>query len=114
MKAHPYLLISFCFIIGCASIDEIRYDSTNRNPVSKIDVFHSKQEPEQKFQIIRDFSWLSVPGDEARAVNGFIERAKRIGADGVIIYRPEPRGMQWSGFGGENKFMYKASAIIYQ
>ena len=106
-------LIAF-LLTACASTDRIVLDSTKRPAKADVEVFMNGRTPEKHYKPIHEMSWHGPAQDEARAAKRFIEWAKQAGADGLIVYRPENKGVQWSGFGGETKFMFKATAFVYQ
>ena len=99
---------------GCASVDTVVLDHGERTPTKEVAVFMHGEKPPKPFKGIREMMWLAGPQDEGKAARMFIDEAKKAGADGIIVASPESKGTQWSGFGGEVKFMYRALAFVYQ
>ena len=107
-------LLSICLSLGCASTDTIVLDDTKRPATARVDVYRHGDAVIKQHRPVQEYTWFGPAKDEGRASKVFIKRAKKAGADGVILGEPENRGMQWSGFGAEQKYTFRAVAIVYE
>ena len=107
------LFLPICLFVGCVSTDTIVLDDTKRPATGRVDIYRSGEKITKAHRPVQEYTWFGPAKDEGRASKAFIERAKKAGADGVIIGESENRGMQWSGFGAEQKYTFRAVAIVY-
>src|SRR6266446_4082772 len=104
---------------GCASTKRIASDETRRAPKKPVDIYDLYQVPPKRYKEIAALSFLGARADQSKASRYFIKEAKRLGADGIIMYGtgvdyPKGRGVfgpggSLIGFGPD--FVFKASAI---
>jgi hypothetical protein len=105
------------FLYGCASTDEIKFDTTKRVPTTTLDVYHfdsGTPNPTKSFKIIASLNFLGERQDGAKARRYFIRRAKKLGANGVIMESPGYGGTSGNIYGVSTKCYFKAKAIVYE
>lgn len=113
MKKAFLAALSLAALLGCGT-QELRYDSTKRHPTTAIDVFRDGQKPTKAYKEV------GMVTDDGRAVeqpnieSKFIQKAKRMGGNAIIMYPPTKSGSELSGFSLVDTFLYKASVVIYE
>jgi hypothetical protein len=107
-----------CFLVGCASVDQVVLDSTKRAPTTTADLYEVGKKPSCTFKEIARFSFNGQREDELKATRYFLETSKKLGANGVILLPVEDAGMRgnFSAYGGGFKtlFLFRATAVVYQ
>lgn len=88
-------------------------DGIVRQPKTQIDVYSDGRKPEKRFKEIFLLSAEGGTNDEAGKYKEFIERAKKVGADGVILSTKEA-GSSYGPFGGGTRFFFKGTAVVYE
>ena len=115
MKAkilHFSIIFSSLFILlaGCATPDSSV--SIGSGP-KRIELFRDGQKPNRLYKeigLLTDDGALGEQGDiEAK----FIKKAKKMGADALILSPLVKTGGELKGFGIVDTYLYKASAIVY-
>ena len=76
-------LTPLLLLVGCASVQS--YDGVVRSPKSQIDVYEAGKEPNKPYKVIMEYSEKGDIGKEAHAHQAFLERAKALGADAIIM-----------------------------
>ena|SRR6266404_3158387 len=112
LKSIFLLLIAVLFIAGCASTEAL--DGVKREPKRQIDIYSDGKTPTKPFKLIYMFSERDDPEKEAEHHRNFINRAKNMGADGIILRPNEPAGQSFGPFGMHQNFIFKAEAIVYE
>jgi hypothetical protein len=88
-------------------------DHSTRTPTTQIDVFKG-QKPNKPYKVIATLSQLGPRQEELRALKDFVEKAKKLGGNGVIFEYP-PQGDQRYDIGGlRNEYNFKADVIVYE
>ena len=98
---------------GCASTERNTFDETMRAPKASVDVFYLDQAPPKKHTEIAALSFRAPRADQSKAERYFIKEAKKLGADGVIIYVPGYDYLKAGRLGFGPDFVFRASAIVY-
>ena len=119
MKLNHILLelLFVAFLVGCASTDEMKLDTTKREPSQSVEVYHfetDKPLPSKPYKVIATMRFQGALQDGPKSRNYFTNRAKQLGASAVIIERPENGGTQGGPYGSAPSFIYKAKAVVYQ
>ena len=95
----------------------LMYDSESRRPTTHLDIYDSSRPADQTSQVIRAHKVIAklmcegAADEEPEMVNAINYRARRIGANGVVILPPDRTGSIWSAFGSRR--MFRANAIVY-
>jgi len=113
-------LIALLVITSCASTNEIVSDSTARPPTTSVDVFKDGRMPDRHFKEVAELSFLGPREDELRAQKFFINRAQKLGGNGVI-FTVVPAGEKGGGLFGPNgggfgistAWVFKGKVIVY-
>lgn len=112
------LIALICVSVGCASVDQVVLDSTKRAPTTNVDLFRAGEKPLRSFKEIAQFSFTGQRQDELKSTRYFIETAKKLGANAVMLEPVEDGGMRGSfnayGGGFKTLFLFKATALVYQ
>ncbi|MGA2867396.1 MAG: hypothetical protein ABSF95_23215 [Verrucomicrobiota bacterium] len=113
-----------CLLLGCEvcpHYNRIRVGTLTGGPVvalpkkeyGTVKLYQDKSEVTEKYEVIALMSLQGDPGDEPRFIKAFLYRAADLGADGVILYRGQTRGVSgWYGITGVAA-AYRAEAIRY-
>ena len=85
-----------CVVVGCAGperrVKTALYDTTPRTPVTKLDVFQVREKPTRPFHVIALLTADGPAHDEGDCMQGMLIRARKLGADGLIIeVHPRPQ-----------------------
>ncbi len=115
------LLLVACLIAGCATTERTVLDRTSRAPKAVVDIYDINQVPPKKYREIAALSFRGPRADQSKASRYFLREAKRLGADGIIMYGPGEAYTKGSGIFGPGggllgfgpDFVFKASAIAY-
>ena len=92
MKKLICSLIVTSFFIGCApQVKVMRYTTETFQPTSKIEVFHTKQIGRDYIEI-GEVSIRLKKSTEENAVAYLNEKAKKLGADAIIIMGERSKG----------------------
>lgn len=114
MKPISTLFLT-AFLFGCAAPREVLYDQTRRQPTTSVDIFQDGSKPSKTYKEIGEVAFEDFGGEETNVLKRIIERAKQIGADALIMRPRQDTGYSFNLFGRSgNKYMYKATAVVYQ
>lgn len=94
-------------------MQEVHYDSSLRAPKADIEVFREGKEPARPTKEIASWVFAGIAADEPKAENAFIVRAKKAGADALIIRPPQNERPEIGVFGMSNHAIFKAVAVVY-
>jgi len=119
MKAKPVclLLSLLTLLFGCKSTDVIKFDETKRPPTASVDIFHFDSDtptPSKRYKMIAELNFLGPRQDEKKTRRYFIATAKSLGANAVIMQRPEMLGTSGNNMGISTGFYFKAKAVVYE
>ena len=106
------LFISLLVLVGCAT--QRPYDGVVRAPKTQIDVFEDGQMPNHPYTVIMEYSEKGDTGKEAQIHSEFIEKAKALGADAIIMKPEEFGGVSATMFSAGFSSLFSAVAIVYQ
>ena len=107
-------LSAILFVAGCASTDQVIFDSTKRAPTTSVDVYKDGKIPDRKFKEIGEFSFLGPRENELRAERRFISEAKQRGGNGVI-FTVVPAGIKGGGTAFQTTaWVFKGKVILYE
>src|SRR6266446_4573383 len=86
-------LLVVCVVVGCAGperrVKTALYDTAPRTPVTKLDVFQVREKPTRPFHVIALLTADGPAHDEGDCMQGMLIRARKLGADGLIILEAE-------------------------
>lgn len=105
----PLLLLVF---VGCAS--DSAYDGVKRQPKAQIDVFSGNNSPSKPYKEIASFTERGNPEDESKFHSDFAKRARKLGADGLILKSGQPGGASYGPFGGGTFYIFRGVAFVYE
>ena len=105
-------LLSIIVLVGCAS--DMAYDGVKREPKAQIDVFSEGNKPTKPYKEIASFTERGNPEDESKFNGDFARRAKKIGADGLILKPGEAGGASYGPFGGGTFYIFRGIAFVYE
>lgn len=98
MKGSALLTLAIVLLSGCSFATRTRvatFDSTQRPAkVGDIEVFRHGQTPTRQYKEIAAYSLASHGGESANVLEGFIELARKQGADALIF---DDSGIQMIG-----------------
>jgi hypothetical protein len=94
------------------------YDPTPRQPKPDFEVFADAQSVKRPYRIIALLAHKANPEDEGLMMNAIAYRARKLGADGMIVLPRPGRGWKFGqvgdiGSGGSEEGVYRAHAIIF-
>jgi hypothetical protein len=113
MKFTP-LLLAIAFLAGCASTNQIILDKTPRPPTTNVEVFKDNQQPDRRFKIIAELSYLGPREEELTAEAFFIKQSKALGGDG-ILFSVAQGGEKGGGLGPiSTAWVFLAKVIVWQ
>jgi hypothetical protein len=115
------LLLVAVLSAGCVTTSRTGFEETNRSPKKSVVIYNSNQLPAKKHKEIAALSFRGPRADQSKAYRYFVKEAKRLRADGLILYGPgedyrKGRGILGPGgglIGFGPDFVFKASAIVY-
>src|SRR5690349_17137771 len=103
------VLLLTAFLFGCASPQEVMFDETKRQPTTSVDVFREGNKPAKQYKEIGEVSYEDFGGEDAHAMKELIAKAKKIGANGIIMQPRQDTGYNFNMFGRSgNKYLWKA------
>jgi hypothetical protein len=119
------ILIGALIISGCGTtgpdgqkppqhakrVKVVTYDARPRPLTQNLDVYDAKL-PSKAFKEIASLTCEGAPNEEAAMTQALLYRARLLGADGAIIVPPD-RTMEWNGFGGSSRRVFRCKAIVY-
>lgn len=105
-------LFALGFFAGCSTVQPL--DGVKRQPKETVEVFFEAQPPTRAYKIIATFSDRSNPGKEEQENRDFVNKAKRIGADGLILQLTKPGGYDVGLAGASTKSVYGAVAFVWR
>jgi hypothetical protein len=109
-------LLCLVAVFGCAPLKP--YDGVVRAPKSSIEVFEPGHEPTKPYSVIMTFSEAGKMGDQADRERSFVEKAKKLGADAIMLKEPVIGGHKWSAMrglaGGQTECSFSAAALVYK
>src|SRR5437899_2123424 len=107
------LLLAASLFAGCAVTGPVGFEQPSRAPKSTIDVFYLDEAPSKKHTEIAALSFRGSRADQSKASRYFIKEAKRLGADGVLIFVPGYDYLKAGRLGLEPDMVFRASAFVY-
>jgi len=107
------VLLLASLLAGCAAPDRAGFDHTRRAPKSKFEVFYLDEAPSKKHTEIAALSFPGTRADQSKAFRYFIKEAKRLGADGVVIFVSGYDYLKGGRLGLETDVLFRASAFTY-
>jgi hypothetical protein len=113
MKTSLYLTVVLVFgfsIFGCAPMDSAVYDSTNRPPTTKVDIYKDGRTPERQYKIIGEVAMPGHRDDELLRQRQIVEKAKQMGGEG-LIFTVSPSGQNALGV---MEWLFKGKVIVYE
>jgi hypothetical protein len=108
------LLVAFLF--GCSSAPrEVIYDHTQRQRTVAVEVFRDGNKPEKPYKEIGEIAYEDFGGEEPRVMNEMLDRARKLGANALIMQPRVDTDYQFNPFGRSgSRYMYKAIAVVYE
>ncbi|RYE20171.1 MAG: hypothetical protein EOP42_27880 [Sphingobacteriaceae bacterium] len=109
MKLYKITFFILLFVTGFFSscISYLSYIGDTLPPTNNVDVYYDAKDVKKAYKVIGHISAPSSTYNERDAKFEIIEKAKKVGSDGVIIV-----GMDFTG-GKDSSPYYKADAIKY-
>ncbi len=108
--------------VGCAGpegrVKTAIYDTANRAATTRLDVFQVGEKPARPYHIIALLTADGPAREEGECTQGMLIRARKMGADGLIILEPEAPNKSivfkygWIGPSPDDR-VFKGSAVIY-
>ena len=99
-------------LVGCASVQPL--DGVKRQPTSSLEIFSAGSLPTKPYKEIAVFSDRSNPGREQQEFHNFVEKAKQLGANGVILNPTKDGGYDSGLVGSSSKAVYSATAFVWK
>jgi len=95
-------------------INVAQYDLTPRSPSLSLEVFDSAEAVKRPYKVIALLSHKAEPNDSAKMMNAIAWRARQLGAQGMIVLKPQDTGIRWNQWGMERaEPIYSANAIVF-
>jgi hypothetical protein len=107
-----FLPIALAALTACVPLKP--YDGVVRAPKTEVEVFEPGRTPARPYKVIMSFSDRGNIGDEAHFHRSFVEQAKQLGADAVILKPTVMGGTAFGLGGGKSESAFSALAIVYQ
>jgi hypothetical protein len=126
MKIRSYLLVfaSTAFLVGCANKAEqihgenkprhaervqiaVYDESAAKSPTEKLEIFDETSPIQRKHKDVALLTCEGTPREESEMTTAIIYRARKLGADALIILQPAR-----SGWG--DRRVFRAKAVIYE
>jgi len=109
------VILTAGLLCGCHGAKQVLYDSKPRPATTSIEVYQEGQKPERSYKAIAELSSETWAGGDAHAIKAMVERAKSIGAEGLIMLPGRDTGYTFNPFGRSGqKRVWKAVAIVYK
>jgi len=102
--------LTLAVLVGCSTVEPL--DGLKRQPRNSVEVFLDGNLPAKQYKVIATFSERDNLGREEQQHRNFVNKAKQLGADGVILQRTEFGGTEFGPFGGSSKAVYRAVAFV--
>jgi predicted small secreted protein len=120
-KTPIALLLVAGLLAGCATTNEIGFDETMRASKQSLAIYNIDQMPSKQHKEISALSFRGLRADQSKAFRYFVKEARRLGADGIIMYGPGEDYLKGRGLFGPGggligfgpDFVFRASAIVY-
>jgi len=112
-----FTILAIAIVAGCASTNEIVTDTTKRAPTTSVDVFKDGHAPDKQYKEIAELSFLGPREDELRAEKHFVERARKMGGNGIlfsVVLAGQKSGGSMYGFSSSTAWVFKGKVIVYQ
>lgn len=110
MKAILPCLLAL-LLCACATTN------SSKTPAKEIPVYQSTNAPTQSYTIIKKLDDDGAEKEEEEIIAQFIQKARKLGGDAIILEPKKPSGMEAEifGFGKINyTFLYQANVIRFQ
>jgi hypothetical protein len=79
-----------------------------------VEVFRDGQKPSKAFKEVGFLTDDGGLGEQGKIEGKFLRKAKRMGANAIIMYPLQKTGAELKGFSVVDTFLYKASVIVYE
>lgn len=110
-------LAALVFVLGCASTDKVVFDTTPRPPTTSVDVYKDGKKPDRKYKEIAEMTYLAKREKELHAQRQFIEEARKIGGNGILMTVADAGvrgGGSMYGHGVKSVWLFKSKVIVYE
>lgn len=101
-------LLALIFAPGCVA------PGAERRPGALVEVFRDGQKPSKAFKEVGFLTDDGGLGEQGKIEGKFLRKAKRMGANAIIMYPLQKTGAELKGFSVVDTFLYKASVIVYE
>lgn len=113
------IIIASCLLItaGCVTADKIVLDDTKRPETASVDIFKNGRIPERTYKDIAELSFLGPRQEEFKAQRRFVDQAKKLGGNGIIMMIDDAGisgGGSMYGSHVSSAWLFKARVIVYQ
>lgn len=113
MKPTHLVTVALALLVACAS-PVAQYDSAKRRPTTEINVLRDGQKPARPYKEISLLTDDGGLGEQGEIEAKFVKKAKRMGADAIILQPLIRSGGEVKGFSWVETYLYKASVVIFE
>ena len=112
-------LLAVALLTGCAQTQLARYDTTPRPPTPGVEIFKDGAAPPRPYKIIAETTWMGPHQDELRAQKSFVNKACKLGGDGLIFSKEGENQAKFGALGSfasgavETSWLFKSKIIVY-
>jgi hypothetical protein len=115
MKKILVLPLFLACLVGCRTPQAVQFDNVKRAPTTELDIYREGQKPTKEYKEIGEVSYEDFGGEDSNAMKHLIEKAKSIGANGIVLIPSRGTGLEFNPFGRSgDKVLWKAIAIVYK
>jgi len=110
------LVVGLLLLAGCVTApNNTVFDTTKRAPTTAVDIFREGRKPQKPYTEIGELSQEYFVGEDAVVMKGFVEAAKRRGADGIIMLPGRDGAYKLDLFGRSgNRYVWHAIMIAWK
>ena len=110
------VFLGLLVLAGCVTApNNTVFDATKRLPTTTVDIFRDGQKPEKPYTEIGELSQEYFVGEDAVVMKGFVETAKKRGADGIIMLPGRDGAYKLDLFGRSgNHYVWHAIMIAWK
>jgi hypothetical protein len=108
--------LGLILLAGCVTApNNTVFDATKRPPTNTVDIFRDGQKPQKSYTEIGELSQEYFAGEDAVVMKGFVETAKKRGADGIIMLPGREGAYKLDLFGRSgNRYVWHAIMIAWK
>ncbi len=117
MRTQITITLLGCILMASCvtSPNDTVFDNKKRAPTTAVEIIRDGQKPEKPYTEIGELSQEYFVGEDAVVMKGFVETAKKRGADAIVMLPGRDAAYKFDPFGRSgNRYVWHATTIVWK